>query len=108
MIQRSVGVGNAETGQDACLQRLHCFGLRVPLMVMAEQMQHTVDDQMAQVVTNRPSLARGIGQRCLQSDHDIPQLWRRALRTCGGKNVSLHRWKRKHIRRFVKTAELAI
>ena len=56
----TVGVRDAQSGQDLALQGLHGLRLGVVLVVVTQQVQHPVDHQMPQVIgqtlTLRPRL----------------------------------------------------
>ncbi len=45
-----IGIGDAQFGQDLEFLGLHLLGLGVVLVIAAQQVQHAVDDQMAQMI----------------------------------------------------------
>src|ERR1700722_20116965 len=77
-----VGVGHAEAGQDTPLQAFHDQGLRIVLVVEAEQVQHAVDCQMLQMMGQRLGLRGGLGGADAIGQGDVASL---ALRVGGGR-----------------------
>jgi hypothetical protein len=57
-----VWIGRAKAGQDPSLQTFHNQRLGVVLVVIAMEVQHAMYDQVLQMVRERLSLRRGLGQ----------------------------------------------
>ena len=52
-LTRRIGIGNAEAGEDCPLQAFHFLGVRIVLVIVADQMEKSMHGQMAEMMRER-------------------------------------------------------
>ena len=70
-IETRIGIGNAEGPKNPPLLRLHGFGLGIAAVIVAEQMQHTVHDQMGGMIAKRNAKLTRLALGGLIGDDDV-------------------------------------
>src|SRR6266436_6202842 len=68
-----IRIGNAELRQDLRLQSFHGLGVVVLFVIVTDQMQETMDRQMAEMMVERPLLVIGLPARRLIGDRDVAE-----------------------------------
>src|SRR5205085_9851617 len=68
-----VRVGNVELRQNLPLQSFHGFGVLVFFVVVADQMQETMDRQMAEMMIEALLLVIGFAARGFIGNGDVPE-----------------------------------
>src|SRR5437588_9289964 len=100
-----VSIGNAELRKDYAFETFHRLGVVVVLVIVSDQMQETVDRQMAEVMVERLLFFVGLLARGLIGNGDIAEHARRIGWRAGR---CLQRWKRQHVGRLVDAAPVAV
>ena len=73
-LPRVIGIGNAEPGEHAPLERFHALSPRPSLLVIeAEEMQNAVRDEMGEMIGEGLALLRRLARHRLVGEHDIAQ-----------------------------------
>src|SRR4029077_19461538 len=76
-----IGIGNAELRQDLLLERFHRFGVVVVFVIVTDQVQETVDRQMAEMMIERLLFVFSFLAGGFISDGDVAEHARRIVRT---------------------------
>src|SRR3954463_15462897 len=100
-----IGVGNAELRENLLFETFHGFGVVVLFVIVADQMQETVDRKMTEMMVERLLFVIGLFARRLVGDGDIAEHARRVVRCTRGR---LQRRERQHIGRLVDAAPVAV
>ena len=74
---RRVRVGHREAPENPALQAFHLFGVAVVLVVIAEQMQKSVDGEVGKMVAERLALGGRFAGGRLIGDDDVTDIWGR-------------------------------
>ena len=72
---RRVRVGHREAPEDPALQPFHLFGVAVVLVVIAEQMQKSVDGEVGEMMAERLALGDRLARGRLIGDDDVTDIW---------------------------------
>src|SRR5258708_21358843 len=100
-----IRIGNAELRQDLLLERFHCVSVIVFFVIVADQVQETVDRQMAEMMFERLLFVVGFLARRFIGDGDIAE---HARRIVGPAWADLQRRKRQHVGRLVDATPIAV
>src|SRR6202790_796832 len=101
-----IRIGNAELGQDLALQRFHGLGVVVFFVIVTDQMQESMDRQMAEMMIERLLLVIGLLAGGFVGDRDIAEHARRVVGTaCAGRRQGRER---QHIGRLVDAAPVQV
>src|ERR1700738_2043451 len=97
-----IRIGNAELRQDLRFQGFHGFGVVVLFVIVADQMQETMDRQMAEMMIERFLFVIGFLARGFIGDRDVAEHARRIVgSTSAGRRQG---GKRQHVGRLVDAA----
>src|SRR5712675_2542707 len=100
-----IRIGNAELRQDLLLKGFHRFGVIVFFVIVADQVQETMDRQMAEMMFERLLFVIGFLARRFIGDGDVAE---HARRIVGPAWADLQRRKRQHVGRLVDATPIAV
>src|ERR1700694_748678 len=100
-----IRIGNAELRQDLLLQRFHRLGVTVLFVIVADQVQETMDRQMAEMVIERLLFVIGFLSRRFIGDGDVAEHARRIVGAAWAGR--LESGKRQHVGRLGDGAPVA-
>src|SRR5713226_9253152 len=101
-----IGIGNAELRQDLLLERFHRFGVVVFLVIVTDQVQKTMDRQMAEMMIERLLFVISFLPGGFIGDGDVAEHARRIVRAAWAGLPQ--RRKRQHVGRLVDAAPIAV
>src|SRR6202163_1705199 len=101
-----IGIGNAELRQNLLLERFHGLGIVVLFVIVTDQMQETMDRQMAEMMIERLLLVIGLLARRFIGNRNVAEHARRIVGAAwAGRRQGR---KRQHIGRLVDAAPVAV
>src|SRR5260370_6785871 len=101
-----IRIGNAELRQDLLLERFHRFGVVIFFVIVTDQVQETMDRQMAEMMIERLLFVISFLARGFKGDGDVAE---HAWRIVGPAWVArLQRRKRQHVGRLVDATPIAV
>src|SRR6202158_2594040 len=101
-----IGIGNAELRQNLRFEGFHGFGVVVCFVIVTDQMQETMDREMAEMMIERLLLGIGLPARGFIGDRNVAEHPRRIVGpACAGRRQGR---KRQHVGRLVDAAPVAV
>src|SRR5882757_4710234 len=101
-----IGIGNAELRENLPFETFHRFGVVVFFVIVTDQMQESVDGEMAQMMIERLLFVIGLLARRLKGDRDIAEHARRIVGS--PRTGRLQRRKRQDVGWLVDAAPIAV
>src|ERR1700726_3272270 len=99
-------IGNAELRQDLRFQGFHGLGVIVLFVIVTDQMQETMDRQMAEMMIERFLFVIGLPARRFIGDRDVAERARRIVRAA--RAGRLQGRERQHVGRLVDATPVAV
>src|SRR6476469_1934475 len=101
-----IRIGNAELRQNLALERFHDLGVVILFVIVTDQVQETVDREVAEMMIERLLLVIGLPSRRVIGNRNVAEHPRRVVRTA--RTNRLQRRKRQYVGRLVDAAPVVV